>query len=356
MKNFSHPSRTTGTVGSLWFNFNVPIATSVALGLALFISLTIATPFARANEKTTTTQDQRTADILNDISSAKPTPTSNPIDRPQPQTPGEHWRELISFFAPGLITAVAIGIAGSVCGVLVLLRREALLALALPQVVAAGAAVGLRLGWPTLPPALLAATAALLYLVITRRNRRHGNADAALPALYISGLSLSFLIIAGASAHVEELQNLFTGIDVAVTPARAWTAAPILLVLTAAIAFPWRRWLLIAQAPAAAELAGVNPGRWDALFLVLLTGVLLLGTDSQGVVMVLAMLFLPAATVLPWARRIPTALAAAAAISLLMVAGAFIASNIFSWPFSQSAGGVGFALLLLSHLSAMLLD
>jgi ABC-type Mn2+/Zn2+ transport system permease subunit len=120
------------------------------------------------------------------------------------------------------------------------------------------------------------------------------------------------------------------------------------------VAVSWRRWILIAQAPATAELAGVNPARWDALFLILLTIVLLLGTDSQGVVMVLVMLFLPAATVLPWARRIPAALGSAAIVALVMVAFAFVLSNALSWPFSQSAGGVGFALLLLSHIGAML--
>src|SRR5438477_98034 len=75
-----------------------------------------------------------------------------------------------------------------------------------------------------------------------------------------------------------------------------------------------RRWLLIAQAPAAAELAGIRPNRWDALFLLLLTFTALLGADSLGIVMVLVMLFLPPAAVLPWAKRIPAALVASAAL------------------------------------------
>jgi ABC-type Mn2+/Zn2+ transport system permease subunit len=327
-------------------------ATSALLLLMLLVTS------AGAAEKQSATVDQNTADILNDINTAKPAPAAprpeRVLEAPTPPAFWQRWRDLIVFSAPSLFTAAAIAIAGGICGVLVLLRREALLALAMPQIVAAGAAVGLRLEWPTLPPALVAAAIGLLYLVITRRRRQHGSADGALPALYISGLSISFLIIAGAGAHLEELQHLFIGIDVAVTPARAWTAAPILVAVAIAVAVSWRRWILIAQAPAAAELAGVNPARWDALFLILLTIVLLLGTDSQGVVMVLVMLFLPAATVLPWARRIPAALGSAAIVALVMVAFAFVLSNALSWPFSQSAGGVGFALLLLSHIGAML--
>jgi ABC-type Mn2+/Zn2+ transport system permease subunit len=257
----------------------------------------------------------------------------------------------VRLFWPVLLTAAAIGVAGGVFGTFVLLRREALVALALPQVIAAGAAVGMRVGWPTLPPALVAAVVALVYLAFARRR---GAGATTLPALYVAGLSLSFLIIANHGQDVADLEHLLTGVDVAVTPGRAVAVAPILLLIAAACGVLWRRWLVLAQAPAAAELAGVHPARWDAAFLALLAAALLLGTDSQGIVMVLALLFLPAATVLPWARRLPGALASAAALSLAVVAVAFVASNVMQWPLSQTVGGVGFAAFAASHAVAFL--
>src|SRR5205823_7821221 len=126
---------------------------------------------------------------------------------------------------------------------------------------------------------------------------------------------------------------------------RALIASPILIVVGVVCALLWRRWLLVAQAPAAAELAGLRPHWWDALFLLLLTITTLLGTDSLGIVMVLVMLFLPAAAVLPWARRIPAALVISAALSLVFLAIGFYLSNVMSWPLSQSVGGVGFAIV-----------
>jgi ABC-type Mn2+/Zn2+ transport system permease subunit len=81
---------------------------------------------------------------------------------------------------------------------------------------------------------------------------------------------------------------------------------------------------------------------------------MLLGTDSLGVVMVLSMLFLPAATVLPWVRRIPAAMGAGALLSLLYLAIGFYLSNKMNWPMSQSVGGAGFAVLAVSQLSAQL--
>ena len=267
------------------------------------------------------------------------------------------WLDLIRLFSPALITAAAVGIAAGVAGVFVLLRGEALMALALPQVVAVGSALAMRWelsGWKTLPPPLAVALAALTYFVLSKRRGASAGAWI-LPSFYVAGLCLSFLLIANMGQEVSALEHLFTGIDVAVTPERAIIAAPILLVVATICGLLWRRWLLIAQAPAAAELAGVRPARWDAGFLLLLTITVLLGTDSLGVVMVLAMLFLPAAAVLPWTPRIPAAMIAAALLSLFFLAAGFYLSNVMSWPLSQSVGGVGFCVLIILHAAARLL-
>jgi len=240
-----------------------------------------------------------------------------------------------------------------VLGVFMLLRREALMALALPQVVAIGAAMALRWeleGVWTLVPALAAALVALVYLVLGRRSG--GIGTGVLPCLYVAGLCLSFLLIANKGQEVSKLQTFFTGFDVAVTPERAVVAGPILLVIAIVGAVLWRRWLLLAQAPAAAELAGLGLRRWDGLFLLLLTVMTLLGADSVGTVMVLVMLFLPAAAALPWARRIPAALIVAAVLSFVFLGVGFYLSNTMNWPLSQSIGGVGFAAVVGSHVAA----
>jgi ABC-type Mn2+/Zn2+ transport system permease subunit len=64
------------------------------------------------------------------------------------------------------------------------------------------------------------------------------------------------------------------------------------------------------------------------------------------------MLFMPAATVLPWVRRIPAALAASVVVSQAMYVAGFVLSNEMDWPLSHSVGAVGFALLIVSHAGA----
>src|SRR5438552_1529191 len=161
---------------------------------------------------------------------------------------------------PSLVTAAALGISGGIVGTFVLLRREALLTLAMPQVVAVGAALGMAFPWQTLPPewrTLAPALGAVIIAVLLLAwSKRRGAGNWLLPALYIGGVSLSFLIIAHSGQHVTEMQNLFTGMDVAVRPEQMAISSPILLVAGAVCALLWRRWLLIAQAPAVAEAAG----------------------------------------------------------------------------------------------------
>jgi manganese/iron transport system permease protein len=274
-------------------------------------------------------------------------------------TPHEHvhdplWAEFgetIVFLLPSLLTAAAVGVAGAVVGVFVLLRRQALVALALPNVVAVGAAIGLSAGIATLPPAIAAVVAALVLLALAQRQ---GLQHISIPALFVGALCLSFLLIANSGEHLATLEHLFVGMDVAVTQRMAWASVPILLMVSVLCAVLWRRWLLIAQIPTAAQLARLDPVKWDAFFLILLAVVVVAGTNALGIVMVTAMLFLPPAAALPWAPRIPAALIGSVGLSLVCLIVGLVLSIRMNWPLSHSVGGVGFVVVVLSHLARRL--
>lgn len=262
--------------------------------------------------------------------------------------PVSEYLDLIHFLAPSLATAAAVAMGGSQVGTIVMYRREGLMALALPQVVAIGVALSLREGWPILPTALVAIVIAVLLLAWAKG---HGNTHWMLPSVYVGGLSLSFLLIANAGEHVEEMQHRFTGMDVAVSADTALIVAPAVLLIGAITSLLWRRWLVLAQAPAAAELAGLRPAWWDALFVCLLGATLLLGTSAIGAVMVLSGLFLPAATISPWTRRIPAAAVGAAIAALAFLGIGFVLSVEMECPLSHSVGGTGALALIASQIA-----
>jgi ABC-type Mn2+/Zn2+ transport system permease subunit len=256
------------------------------------------------------------------------------------------------YYWPKLLVPAALAVGCGVIGVFVLLRREGLVALVLPEAVVTGASVAMLMHWPNRLPAAVGVTCvALLLLALVRRGAR----DALLPALYAGGMCVPFLIIADhGGEHLNELQQLFigNGKDVALGPEDARLVIPVALIAAAVCAALWRRWLLLAQSPTTARLARVHPLAWDLFFLALVATVVLVGVDSTGMVMVLALLFLPAATALPWARRVPVAMGLAVAIALVDVGIGFYLSNRLGWPYSQSVGGVGFGLMVVSQLGA----
>lgn len=262
------------------------------------------------------------------------------------------WQQL-EFFLPVVLTAAGLGVACSATGVFVLLRREAMMALTLPQAVVIGASAAMlahsdeRLGY-----AFYALAAALPLLAWTRHRRL----DHLLPAIYVAGMCVPFLVIAShGEEHLGELQKLFIGnTDVAITLEDARRTLPIVLGAGAVMTLLWRRWLLLAQAPATAQLGSLHPAWWDLVFLALTGIIVLMGTTAMGVVMVLALLFLPAAAALPWGRRIPATLAIACFVGLIDVVLAFYLSNRWNWPYSQTVGGVGFVVMLLSRSGAWL--
>ena len=110
--------------------------------------------------------------------------------------------ELAWFLWPSLVTAAAVSLAAAPAGAIVMLRRDSLLALALPQVVALGLAFGLRFHLPPWLPALAVVTLALLIVAWARPRQR---ADSLLPALYIIGMAGSILLISHSGERTTDI-------------------------------------------------------------------------------------------------------------------------------------------------------
>ncbi len=168
----------------------------VIVSLALVVQASLPAfcdPATRAAAPATQPTD---ADALLDQIASAPIGARPLQERPRP---GKYLGAAQTIW-PALLAGAALAFAGGIAGVFMVLRREALVALSMPQVIMLGAALGLRFGgalglsheWETLPPALLIVAVALA-LVAWYRGRREG--DLILPALYIGGVCLSILVI-----------------------------------------------------------------------------------------------------------------------------------------------------------------
>lgn len=262
------------------------------------------------------------------------------------------WEDFVAtlqFSLPALAATAALGVAAATLGVFVLLKRHTLAALAYPQAVAVGIALGLRLAWPTLLPAVVLAA---LAVVLVGSLRSSASVDALLASIYVGCMCACILLIANAAQHLTDIQHMLVGYDVLIDEQTVYWLVPLLLGATIITGALWRRWLLLAQSPAVAEIAGVHPRLHAYAFHALLAGVVLLGTQALGVVMVLVMLFLPASAAIPLARRVPGAIVLSILLAILSLAAGFVLSVLMDWPLSHSVGGVGLAAVVVCRIVA----
>lgn len=151
----------------------------ILIGMSVLLS---GAAFARAQPTTHPSENgQSTLDVLKDIDkeAAQPHPamvreSASPMSAVFRDIPARYRPSLIVVW-PGMLVALAI--AGGITGLFMVLRREALVALSLPQVVVLGAAIGLKLSWPakmggpTLAPMLLTVALALVLIAWWGRAR-----------------------------------------------------------------------------------------------------------------------------------------------------------------------------------------
>lgn len=249
----------------------------------------------------------------------------------------------IQLIWPALIGAGAVLFAGAMVGTFILLRRESLLALAVPQAVVLGSAIALRTG---IPPVFASAASVGVLLACLGPVRRRETATMLLPAVYVGAMALAVMLVAGGARDLVEIQNQFVGIDIAVDEATAVCASVLLLSCGAAAAGLWRRWLVVSQLPETAALARARPALWHLLLLLLLAVVAIVGTGVSGMVITIAALFVPSTMGLLLGHRLPTALAISAVASLGMLAGGLVVSVEFEAPLGYSIAATGFTVLL----------
>ncbi len=256
----------------------------------------------------------------------------------------------------GLLSAVLFGVLGSV----VTVKRIAGLAGAISHAVLGGIGMALYLSAsgmvPGLPPiagALAFALAAALVIgfVSLRAKQRE---DTVINALWAIGMSIGVLFIAKTPGYADPMSYLFGNILLVSTRDLYLLAA-----LDAAVVFlAWRFYPQLEASAFDEEFARVRGVPVDAVFIAILAvtavAVVLLQT-FVGIVMVIAMLTLPAGTASFGARSLSAMMAGATALSAAFTTAGLAAS----WALDLPAGAVvvvtaGGVFLASSALAAVL--
>ncbi|MBD3221739.1 metal ABC transporter permease [bacterium] len=240
--------------------------------------------------------------------------------------------------AAGLVTAIAAGVVGS----LVVTRRMASAAGGLAHAVLGGVglaywlaqAQGVAWAHPLHGAVVVGVGCALLLAWV--EARRHERADTAIAALWAVGMAAGVLFLARTPGYRSDLMGYLLGNVLLVDPATLrWLIGLDAVVVLVVWLF---REPIIATSfdPEFARLRGVNVDLWSGIVLVLVALTVVSLVYVVGIVMVIALLTLPAAAAGHLTRRV----GAMMLVAVVVCAVASTGGLVLSWHWDLPTGAV----------------
>jgi zinc transport system permease protein len=207
------------------------------------------------------------------------------------------------FMHRALAAGVLVGLVASLLGVFVILRRSAFFGDAVAHASLAGVAVGVVAGWPPLP--LAAAVAVAIGLVLHRLERvGRLSLDAILGFILPFFMAAGVLVLSLTPGFQPELLSYLFGSILTVS----WWGLSVVAAVAVAVAVVLARWgrplVFAAFDPEGAHAIGIDTGRLLTMYHVVLALAVIASISLVGVVLVNALLVIPAATAKLLARSL----------------------------------------------------
>lgn len=243
----------------------------------------------------------------------------------------------MSFMRCALLVGLLGGVAMGIVGTMVVTRRITSIAGAIAHAVLGGIGAALYLqrvcgvAWaqPLVGAAVGAVAAALLIGVVSLYARERE--DTVISAVWAFGMSVGLLFLDRTPGYVDFQGYLFGNI-LLLSPQDVWWTAALDLVIVAPTLFFFNQLLAMSFDSTFAELRGV---RVKAIYLALLVGTALtivLMVYVVGIILLIALLSLPAATAGCFARRLKSMMVLAVMFCWLFVGSGLVASYAWKMP------------------------
>jgi zinc transport system permease protein len=265
--------------------------------------------------------------------------------------------DIILLFREALYGALVIGLACSVLGVYVVLRRIVFVGAALAQISSAGIALALFLagfgieafGLTSHPVALSLIVTLLAAMLFAGGTQRRLPPDASIGMAYALAAAIGILLIAKATsgeAHDIFLSGNILGITRTDTMVLLGVSVPVLLIH---VAF-YKEFLFVSFDQETARTLGYRVMFWNLLLYFTLGLVIAVAMQFAGVLLVFNFLVLPAVTGLLLSRSMGGMFAVAVGAGLLAAAVGFSLSVPFDLPTGPTIILVSGVLALLAWL------
>jgi zinc transport system permease protein len=237
----------------------------------------------------------------------------------------------LPFLQRALAAGLLVGVVASLLGVFVVLRRSAFFGDAIAHASLAGVALGVLTGLPPLLPAAGVGIGIGLGLNRVEKKSRLG-VDTILGFVLPFFMALGLLLLAFSPGFQPELLSYLFGNILAVGPESLWIIAAI-AVGVVPVLLAMRRPLIFATFdPDGARVSGIRVDGLLTLYHVLLALVVIASLKIVGIILVNALLVIPAATAKLLARSLKQMFVLAPVIGVASVLVGLFASYSFDMP------------------------
>ncbi|MFC1968025.1 metal ABC transporter permease [Chloroflexota bacterium] len=236
-----------------------------------------------------------------------------------------------SFMQRALVAAILVGILCSVIGVYVVLKRLSFIGVGVSHSAFGGVALGFLLGLNPIAMAIPFCLAVALGIGFTSKKGRVSE-DAAIGILFIVAMALGVIFVGLAPGYNVDLFGYLFGSILAVSAADLWTIAILGLLVIGIVILLYKELLFLSFDEEMAKVSGLPVEKLYYLLLCLLAVTVVISIRIVGIILVSALLILPAATAFQLTRNFRFMMLLSACFGVLSGIAGLLLSYWFDLP------------------------
>ncbi len=234
-------------------------------------------------------------------------------------------------FQRALLAGFFLALACGLLGVFLVLRREAMIGHGLSHVAFAGLALGFTLDIMPLAFALFVCLVGALFIQEIREKGRLPG-DTALGIISSAGLAIGILLVSLKRGFGVELMGFLFGDILAISPPEVWFAAILAVLITFSLKFNYYPLIFLTFDRETAIVSGVRVKRLDRLMVFLTSLTIVLGIKLVGILLVSALMAIPAAAALQISKSFRQALVFSTLFSFFAMTLGILISYLLDTP------------------------
>ncbi len=237
------------------------------------------------------------------------------------------------FMRRALVAGVLVSVSCAVLGVFLVLRREAMIGHGLSHVTFGGVALALMLDLVPMPVALLFSLAASWWIHSLKDKAGLGG-DTGIGIVSSLGMALGVLLASLAGDFNADLFSYLFGSVLATTTSDVWVAGGLGIAVLATLVFFYNELIYSTFDRQTARTAGIPVGALDLLLTALTAVTVVIGMKVVGLLLVAALMVIPAASGLVLANTFRQAVAKSMGFAVASVTFGLFFAFFLDWPAS----------------------